>query len=175
MSYTHPTSPSSPNFQFIFDNGLGAYQTRIKKDLLIHPLAAQLQDCNSPSNILDVLQQQVDELSRSQCRNEKWTRWLDPTVKVLHAFLGTLGKHVTSVCHKLSTCIRPTLSCLFDRHFHQQKPSLLQLVSSFWCVLFYMFMWPIVMWSPLRWLRMCVQVKMLFLRSSSILGHFSDD
>jgi hypothetical protein len=98
MSHTHPTSPSSSNFQLIFDNALRAYQTRIRKDLLTHPLAAQLEDCNSPSNILDVLQQQVEELNRSQRRNEKWTSWLDPTVKVLHAFSGTLGEHVALVC-----------------------------------------------------------------------------
>src|SRR5258707_14523711 len=142
MSHTHPTSPSSSNFQLIFDNAFRAYERHTKKDLRNHPLADQLQDCNTPSNILDVLQQQVEKLSRSQRRNEKWTRWLDPTVKVLHAFSGTLGKHVTSVCLRLSTCIRPTLSCLFDRHFHRQKPSLLQSASSFWCVSFYMFMGP---------------------------------
>jgi hypothetical protein len=104
------SSPSSSNFQIIFDNALRAYQTRIKKDLLTHPLAAQLEDCRSPGSILDVLQQQVEELNRSQRRNERWTRWLDPTVKVLHAFSGMLGEHVTLVCLRLSTCIRPTLS-----------------------------------------------------------------
>jgi hypothetical protein len=107
MSHTHPTSPSSSSFQLIFDNALRAYQTRIRKDLLTHSLAVQLEDCNSPSNILDVLQQQVDELNRSQRRNEKWTRWLDPTVKVLHAFSGTLGEHVTSVCLRSSTVSDP--------------------------------------------------------------------
>ncbi len=113
MSHTHPTSSSFSNFQLIFDNALRAYERRLKKDLRNHPLAAQLQDCNSPSNILDVLQQQVDELNQSQRRNERWSRWLDPTVKVLHAFSGTLGEHVTSVCLRLSTYIRPALSCLF--------------------------------------------------------------
>jgi hypothetical protein len=96
MSHTHPTSTSS-NSQLIFDNALEAYKKRTKKDLLTHPLAAQLQDCRSPSSILDVLQQQVQELNRSRQRNERWTRWLDPTVKVLHAFSETLGD-VTQVC-----------------------------------------------------------------------------
>ena len=96
MSHTHHTSTSS-NFQLIFDNALEAYKKRTKKDLLTHSLAAQLQDCRSPSNILDVLQQQVQKLNQSRQRDERWTRWLDPTVKVLHAFSETLG-HVTSVC-----------------------------------------------------------------------------
>ena len=97
-SHTLPTPASSSNFQLIFDNALRAYERRTKKDLRNHPLAAKLQDCNSPSNILDVLQQQVEELNQSQRRDEVWTRWLDPTVNVLHAFSGTLGDHVTSVC-----------------------------------------------------------------------------
>ncbi|KAI0270176.1 hypothetical protein BGY98DRAFT_275263 [Russula aff. rugulosa BPL654] len=95
MSHTHPTSASSSNFQIIFDDALKAYEKRTKKDLLTHPLAAQLQHCNTPSSILDVLQQQVQELNQSQGRNEKWTRWLDPTVKVLYAFSVTLGEGVT--------------------------------------------------------------------------------
>src|SRR5260370_42473229 len=85
-SHTLPTSASSSNFQLIFDNALRAYEGRIKKDLRNHPLAAQLQDCTSPSNILDVLQQQVEKLNQSQRRNEKWTRWLAQTGEVLHAF-----------------------------------------------------------------------------------------
>ena len=96
MSHTHPTSTSS-NFQPIFDNALEAYEKRTKKVLRTHPLAAQLQDCGSPSSILDVLQQQIQVLKQSQQRSERWTRWLDPTVKVLHAFSDKFGE-VTQVC-----------------------------------------------------------------------------
>jgi fungal STAND N-terminal Goodbye domain len=98
MSHTHPTSASSSNFQLIFDDALKAYEKRTKNDLLTHPLAAQLQRCNSPSSILDVLQKQAQELNQSQRRNERWTRWLDPTVRVLHVFSETLGEGVTLVC-----------------------------------------------------------------------------
>ena len=99
MSHIQPTSSSSSsNFQLIFENALNAYEKRTKKDLLTHPLAAHLQRCNSPSSILDVLHQQVQEPNQSQCRNERWTRWLDPTVKVLHAFSETVGEGVTLVC-----------------------------------------------------------------------------
>ena len=95
--HTHPTSSSSSNFQLIFDDALKAYEKRTRKDLRTHPLAAQLQNCNSPGSILDVLQEQVQELNQSQRQSEKWTRWLDPTVKVLHMFSETLGKSVTPV------------------------------------------------------------------------------
>ena len=95
MYHTHPTSA---NFQTIFDNALNAYKTRTKNDLLTHPLADQLERCNSASGILTVLQEKVQGLNQSQRPNEIWTRWLDPTVKVLHAFSETLGKGVTLVC-----------------------------------------------------------------------------
>ena len=90
MSHSHPTaassSPSSSNFQLIFNNALKAYQQRTKKNLLSHPLAAQLQTCESPSDILAVLQQQVGGLDQSQSGDDRWTKWLDPTINVLLAF-----------------------------------------------------------------------------------------
>jgi hypothetical protein len=90
MSHTHPTSTSS-NFQLIFDNTLRAYKKRTKKDLLTHPLADRLEACDSASGIFTVLQEQVQELNESQRSNERLTKWLDPTVNVLHAFSETLG------------------------------------------------------------------------------------
>jgi hypothetical protein len=77
---------------------LKEYKKRTKNDVLTHPLANQLEVCNSASSILAVLQEQVQELNQSQRRDERWTRWLNPTVKVLHAFSVTLEEHVTLVC-----------------------------------------------------------------------------
>jgi len=94
MSHTHPTSTSS-NFQLIFDNALKAYNKLTKNDLLAHPLADRLEACDSASSILTVLQEQVQELNESQRSN---TKWLVPTVNVLHAFSATLGEGVGSVC-----------------------------------------------------------------------------
>ena len=111
---------SSSNFQLIFDDAFRAYKKRTKKDLSTHPLAAHLQRCNTPSSILDVLQQQVQEPNQSQCRNERWTRWLDPTVKVLYAFSETLGEGGTLVCLSSCICLRSALPYLFDRHSHRQ-------------------------------------------------------
>jgi hypothetical protein len=93
MSHTHPTS-TSPNIKLIFDNALKAYKKRTKNDLLTHPLADRLKDCDSTSSILTVLQEQVQELNESQRSN---TKWLDPTVNVLLAFSETLGEGVGSV------------------------------------------------------------------------------
>jgi hypothetical protein len=93
MSHTHPTS-TLPNIKLIFDNALKAYKKRTKNDLLTHPLADRLKDCDSASSILTVLQEQVQELNESQRSN---TKWLDPTVNVLLAFSETLGEGVGSV------------------------------------------------------------------------------
>jgi hypothetical protein len=93
MSHTHSTSTSS-NFQLIFDNALKAYTKRTKKDLLKHPLADRFQACDSATSILSVLQEEVQKLNYSQRSNERLTKWLDPTVKVLHVFTETLGEGV---------------------------------------------------------------------------------
>jgi hypothetical protein len=97
MSHTQSTTPSS-NFQLIINNALSKYKKRTKKDLLAHPLAAQFQSCDSPSAILAVLQQQLQGLDQSRSSDERWSRWLDPTVNVLNALSTTLGAGVGLVC-----------------------------------------------------------------------------
>ena len=95
MSHSSVTSSSSPNFQLIFNNALDAYKKRTKKDILAHPLIVQLQDCNSSSAVLALIHQQVEGLQRD---DDRLTKWLDPTVRVLYAFSETLGEGVSLVC-----------------------------------------------------------------------------
>ena len=99
MSHKHPASTSS-NFQLILDNALKVYKKRTKNDLLKHPLADRLQACDSSRSILTVLQEQVQELNQSQRSS---TKWLDPTVNVIHTFSEALGEGVGAVRsgHKL--------------------------------------------------------------------------
>ena len=92
------SSNSSSNFQLIINNALDTYKKRTKNDLLAHPLAVKLQSCNTPSAILDILQQQIQGLDQSQSRDDQWTRWLDPTVNVLLALSKPLGEGVGMVC-----------------------------------------------------------------------------
>lgn len=110
MSHTCPASTSSSSFQLIFNNALKAYERRTKKDLLAHPLVAQLQTCDTLSSILIVLQQQVQELNQSQSSDERLTKWLDPTVKVLYTFSETLGEGVILVCPVIANCPRTVFS-----------------------------------------------------------------
>ena len=98
MSHAHATGSSSSNFQLILNNALDKYKKRTKNDLLAHPLAAQLQSCNSPSSILAVLHQQLQGLDQSRSSDERWSRWLDPTVSVLYALSSMLAVGVGLVC-----------------------------------------------------------------------------
>ena len=119
MSHTSTaTSSSNSKFQLIFNSALKAYHKRTKNDLLLHPLAAQLQTCDSPGDILAVLQEQVQGLDQSRSGNERWTKWLDPTINVLLAFSGTLGAGVGLVCPRTSAYLRSAFSYLSGRYSH---------------------------------------------------------
>ncbi|KAF8258035.1 hypothetical protein EI94DRAFT_1708386 [Lactarius quietus] len=100
MSRTLPANPtpsSSSNFQVIFNTAVRAYERKTKKDLLAHPLASQLQPCDSTASILAVLQGQVDNLNQARGSDERLTNWLGPTINVLLAFSDTLGEGVSLV------------------------------------------------------------------------------
>jgi hypothetical protein len=103
MSHTSTTPAPSSNFQLFFNNALKAYENHTNKDLLAHPLAAQLQSCDSTDAILALLQKQVQELNQSRDSKEKLTKWLDPTVNVLYAISGALGEGVGLVCLRVTT------------------------------------------------------------------------
>jgi hypothetical protein len=94
MSHANPSTSSSPNFQLIFNNALEAYKKRTKNDLLAHPLVIQFQNCTSSGAILALIHQQVRGLQRD---DDRLTKWLDPTVRVLQAFSETLGEGVSLV------------------------------------------------------------------------------
>ena len=57
----------------------------------MHPLASQLQSCDSASAILSVLQDQVQELDKSRSSDERLTKWMTPTVNVLYAFSAAIS------------------------------------------------------------------------------------
>ena len=96
MSNSQPITAgsSSSNFQLILDNALKVYEKRTKKDLLAHPLATDLQNCNSSTKILAVLRQQVQGLDQLLSSDDRWSKWLDPTVNVLYMLSETLGEGV---------------------------------------------------------------------------------
>ncbi len=103
-----PMASSSSNFQSIFNASLEAYNSKTKNNLLTHPLASQLQSCNSPNAVLSVLQDQFDQHCTN---NERLRNWLNPTVNVLYTFSDTLGQGTSlvslnspSLCKLCSDC-----------------------------------------------------------------------
>ena len=102
MSNSHPvtTASSSSNFQLIFDNALNAYEKCANEDLRAHPLTTELQNCNSPSEILAVLHQGLDQSLRS---DDRWTKWFNPTVNILYMLSMTFGEGIGLVSFKIWT------------------------------------------------------------------------
>ena len=76
-------------------DALDAYKGHTGKDLFAHPLADQLQNCDSPSEILLLLTQ---ALNQSRSTHQRLARFLDPTVNVLYVFAMVLGEGVNPVC-----------------------------------------------------------------------------
>ena len=94
MSQSPPTASSSSTLQTIFVASLKEYEKKTKKDLLTHPLMAQLQTCNSPTDILAILRAQVQQFEQSTSGDDKLTKWLNPTVNVLYAFSSVISAGV---------------------------------------------------------------------------------
>ncbi|KAI9452061.1 hypothetical protein BJY52DRAFT_1418879 [Lactarius psammicola] len=97
MSRIPSTTTASSRFQAIFDAALKSYQKQTKKDLIAHPLASQLQSCDSISAILAILQDQVRQFDQARSGDERLTKWLIPTVNVLYAFSSAISEGVSLV------------------------------------------------------------------------------
>ncbi|KAH9958762.1 hypothetical protein BC827DRAFT_550028 [Russula dissimulans] len=91
MSHIPSTIPPS-NFQLTFSHALRTYMKRTREDLLLHPLAARLQMCDSPRATLSVLQDQAKLFGHSPSSEEGLTRWLGPTVNVLYSLSISVGE-----------------------------------------------------------------------------------
>jgi hypothetical protein len=94
MSQTYASASSSSNFQSVFNAALEAYEKKTESKLLDHPLAAQLQSCDSPTAILSVLQDLIQQFDRRRRSDQRLANWLNPTVNVLYAFSSVLGEGV---------------------------------------------------------------------------------
>ncbi|KAH9051135.1 hypothetical protein EDB83DRAFT_2293977, partial [Lactarius deliciosus] len=88
------TTPPVSNFNVLFEKALKAYEKKTKQNLIDHPLASQLQACDSSAAILTVLQDQVHQFEQFRSSNERLRQWIGPTVNVLYAFSATLGEGI---------------------------------------------------------------------------------
>ena len=87
-------SHTQPNFQSVLNAALEEYEKKTKCKLLTHPLAAQLQSCDSRTAILCVLQDLIQQFDLSRRSDERLSNWLNPTVNVLYTFSATIGQGV---------------------------------------------------------------------------------
>jgi hypothetical protein len=94
----NPSKTSSKsNYQLIFDNALAAYEKKTGKDIISDPLLRRLESCDSPDAVLAVLREQVTGFDQIGGNNDKFTKWLNPTVNLLYTFSSTIGGAVNLV------------------------------------------------------------------------------
>ena len=104
MSSTgQPTSSTSfvPNIQLI-TNALADYAKITGVDLSNNPFAASFELCNSPEEILELLQEREMAFNQYRDGNRRLITSLSPAIKVLQAFSGILGEAVSLVSHKFN-------------------------------------------------------------------------
>jgi len=99
MLETPPENSARANYQSIFDSALQEYTKQTRKDLSSEQLFHNLQSCDSPDDIITILRQQIPGFGQSAggSSDDRLTRWLDPTVKVINAFSATIGGAVALV------------------------------------------------------------------------------
>jgi hypothetical protein len=91
MSTVASTSSSHPGFASLFNAALESYKRKTKKDLASDPLLPRLQSCDSPEAILSVIWKQIPTFVQTE---DRFTKWVTPTVNVLHPFSDILGQVV---------------------------------------------------------------------------------
>ena len=103
MSNVASPSTSRSNLDSIFNTALKTYKKKTGKDITSHPLATELQSCDSPDAILAVLRKQLPTPDQSQNNDETFTKYLIPTVNVLYTLSDTLGEGVSLVIITISS------------------------------------------------------------------------
>jgi len=103
MSTTGQTtspSQSTDNFTAIFKTASREYERVTGKPLDTHPFSKQLDSCDSPEAVLNVLRTQAQAFSKFCQGDEKLMAWLDPTVNILFTFSATIGEGIGLVSHR---------------------------------------------------------------------------
>ena len=90
----------STSFQAIFDKALIDYQEQIGVELDKHPLADELRGCDSPDNVLRLLEIKANAFKVYRDGNRKLINWISPVVQVVHTLSGVLGQAVSSMSRR---------------------------------------------------------------------------
>src|SRR6266404_4730497 len=90
-------SSSESKFRSILDAALIDYKEKTGNELLDHPLAAEVQRCDSVDVILSILQAQAKAFKQSRAVDQRLMKWIGPVVHILYTFSGALGSGVGMV------------------------------------------------------------------------------
>ncbi|KAH9025604.1 hypothetical protein EDB85DRAFT_2149688 [Lactarius pseudohatsudake] len=93
MSSSTTATPS--DFKSILDAALTEYKNKTGKELLDHPLAAEVQRCDSVDAILALFQGQAKAFQQFRDSDQRLMKWINPVVDVLFTFSGTLSEGVS--------------------------------------------------------------------------------
>ncbi|KAI9432088.1 hypothetical protein H4582DRAFT_1127272 [Lactarius indigo] len=85
------TSTPSSDFKSILDDALRQYKKTTGKQLLDHPLATQVKQCDSVDAILAVLRGQAEAFQQFKDGDQRLMKWISPVVDVLYTFSDTFG------------------------------------------------------------------------------------
>ena len=96
-------SSSSSSFQALFNAALEDYTNKTGTKLLYHPLAAQLDECDSVESISTLLQVQAQAFRKFHGEDGKIMRPLKRVIHVLYTFSRSpfFGEGVGLVCPKV--------------------------------------------------------------------------
>ena len=124
----------------ILDDALNKYQKNTGQDLRSHPLAIELQSCDSVDGILAILQRQANTLEQLKDRNRGLMKWVCSSVNILYSISSTLGDGVSLVrlrkriCghqRALLTLLSGVPTCETNLHWDWYSPCRLYLFHSF--------------------------------------------
>jgi hypothetical protein len=114
-------STSRSNLNSIFNAALRTYKEKTGKDITSHPLATELQFCDSPDAILAVLRRQIPTPDQSQSGDETFEKCLIPTITILYTLSGTLGEGVGLVIITMLSLLRSRALTPFFQVFSPAK------------------------------------------------------
>ena len=121
MSNVPSPSTSRSNLNSVFNAALRTYNKKTGKDITSHPLATELQSCDSPDAILALLRRQMPTPDPSQSSDETFATCLVPTVNVLYTLSDTLGEGVGLVITTMSSLLRSCALTSFSQVFSPAK------------------------------------------------------
>jgi hypothetical protein len=120
-----PIPPQPP--ESILVVALNEYKKNTGNDLLSHPIAIELQRCDSIDGILAILQRQANTFEQSRDGNRGLMKWIGPSVHILYSFSTALGDSL-SLVRLRNDFVVTEVYFIIVRHSHLRNQYLLGLV-----------------------------------------------